>query len=165
MYSKILYTSCTGSGQKYAELLSEALGIPAYRLEDAPKADDSKVIYIGWLMAGKVMGYAKAKGKYIVGALVPVGMSTYPGSGAEEVRKNNKVPDYTQIFPVQGGFHMSRLPLPFRLMMKLKNPQIVKALEKKASLNAAQEAMLRMASTGDAEPAEWSIEQIVAACK
>ena len=165
MYSRILYTSCTGSCRKYAELLSEALGIPACRLEDAPKADDSKIIYIGWLMAGKVMGYGKAKEKYIVGALVPVGMSMYPRCGTDDVKKSNKVPDYTQIFPVQGGFHMDKLPLPFRLIMKLKNPQIVKELEKKAALTPAQQAILQMAKTGDGEPAEWSIDQIVAACR
>ncbi len=165
MYSKILYTSCTGSCRKYAILLSAALGIPAYRLEDAPVADDSKVIYIGWLFAGKVMGYAEAKKKYIVGALVAVGMSLNPESGVEKLKKSNNVPDYTQIFPAQGAFHLDKLPWYYKILMKYKNPQIVKAVEKIENLSPSQEALLRMAKTGDGEPAQWNIDNIVEACK
>ena len=166
MYSKIIFTSCTGSAQKYAGLLSSALGIPAYKLEDAPKADDdSKVIYVGWLFANRVMGYNKAKEKYNVGALVAVGMSTHPDTDTASLKADNNVPDDTQIFPVQGAFHMKELPLHFRLMMKLKNPSIVKMLESKPSLTEVNKATLNMAKTGDGDPVEWNIDRIVAACK
>lgn len=165
MYSKIIFNSCTGSGKEYARLLSNALNIPAYSLEDAPKSDDNDIIYIGWLMAGKVMGYSKVKDKYNVRALVAVGMSTQPGSDTTELRKNNNVPDGTKVFPVQGGFHMSKLPFIFRMMMKVKNPDIVKKLEAKGELDDFSKAILKMAKTGDGEPLAWTIDEIVAACK
>ena len=54
MFSAVVYNSCTGSCKKYAELISEQLGIPAVEFGKARVAGEGKVIYIGWLFAGKI---------------------------------------------------------------------------------------------------------------
>ena len=169
MYSAVIYESCTGSCRKYAELISEELGIPVYSLKDAPADSENKVIFVGWLFAGKVVGYKKAKEKFMIGALLMVGMSMDPAADCEWARKPNKVPAYTSIFCAQGAFHMSKLPPALKLAMKLKCPSIVKKLEKleakEGSLSEVHQATLEMAMTGEGEPYEWNIDRIVEFCR
>ena len=122
------------------------------------------MIFVGWLFAGRIMGYAKAKEKFIVGAVLMVGMSMDPAADCEWARKKNKIPAYAKVFCAQGAFHMSRLPLPLKLAMKVKNKQIVKQLEAKGELSDVLKATLNMAKTGEGEPAEWNIDRIVEFC-
>ena len=74
MFSAIVYKSTTGSCKKYADLLSARLHIPAFPLGKEYIPADTKIIYVGWLFAGKIMGYDKAAKKYDIGAVVQVGM-------------------------------------------------------------------------------------------
>ena len=60
MFSAIVYKSTTGSCKKYADLLSARLHIPAFPLGKEYIPADTKIIYVGWLFAGKIMGYDKA---------------------------------------------------------------------------------------------------------
>ena len=71
----IVYTSNTGYTQQYAKLLGEKTGLPVYSLDEAMEklARGNAVIYFGWLMAGKVQGYAKASKCYHVTAVCGVG--------------------------------------------------------------------------------------------
>ena len=57
MFSAIVYKSTTGSCKKYADLLSARLHIPAFPLGKEYIPADTKIIYVGWLFAGKIMGY------------------------------------------------------------------------------------------------------------
>ena len=58
----IVFTSNTGTTEKYARLLADKTGLPAYSSEQARRelADGSEIIYLGWLKAGEIAGYAKA---------------------------------------------------------------------------------------------------------
>ena len=58
----IIYTTNTGSAERYALLLAEQTGLPVYSLTEAKKAVSAgaEVIYLGWIMAGSVKGYAAA---------------------------------------------------------------------------------------------------------
>ena len=60
VFSAIVYKSTTGSCKKYADLLSARLHIPAFPLGKEYVPADTKIIYVGWLFAGKIMGYDKA---------------------------------------------------------------------------------------------------------
>lgn len=163
MFSAIIYNSLTGSGEKYAKLLSAALHVPAKPMGDYVRPD-GQVIYIGWAFAGKIVGYQKAAKKYDIGAVVQVGMAGGGENSAEAAREQNHIPSCIKVFSVQGGFYMDKLPLPLRLVMKLKNKQIAAGLKKKASLNEREQALLTMASTGTGEPASWNVDEIVAWC-
>ena len=54
----IIYTTNTGSAERYAKLLAEKTGLPAYSLAEAKKAvpNGAEIIYLGWIMAGVVKG-------------------------------------------------------------------------------------------------------------
>ena len=72
----IIYTTNTGSTESYAKLLAQKTGLPAYSLAEAKKQvfAGAEVIYLGWIMAGSVKGYAKAAKRYRVRAVCAVGM-------------------------------------------------------------------------------------------
>lgn len=58
----IVYTSNTGYTKQYAMLLSVKTGLSVYSLTDAETnlLQGSRIIYMGWLMAGKVQGHSRA---------------------------------------------------------------------------------------------------------
>lgn len=66
----IIYTSNSGSTAKYAEMLSHELHLPTYNLKGAKQKvpAGAEVIYLGWIMAGKIKGYSKASEKYNIKA-------------------------------------------------------------------------------------------------
>ncbi len=163
MFNAIIYNSLTGSGERYANLLSAALHVPAKPMGDYVRPD-GKVIYIGWTFAGKIVGYQKAAAKYDIGAVVQVGMAGGGENSAETAREQNKIPSGVKVFSVQGGFYMAKLPLPLRLIMKLKNKQIAAGMMKKSSRDAREQALLTMASTGTGDPAAWNVDEIAAWC-
>ena len=58
----MIYTTNTGSTEHYAKLLAQNTGLPVYSLAEAKKRvfAGAEVIYLGWIMAGSVKGYAEA---------------------------------------------------------------------------------------------------------
>ena len=86
----IIYTTNTGSTERYAKLLAQKTGRTAYSLAEAKKRvfAGAEVIYLGWIMAGSVKGYADAAKRYRVRAVCAVGMGqagTQNGQRAERV--------------------------------------------------------------------------------
>lgn len=161
MISAIIYNSLTGSCEKYANLLSAALHVPAKPLGDFVRPD-GQVIYIGWTFAGKIVGYKKAAAKYDLAAVVQVGMAGGGENSAETARAQNRVPSCVKVFSLQGGFYIAKLPLPLRMIMKVKNKEIAAGLLKKASRDARDQALLTMATTGTGDPASWNVDEVVA---
>lgn len=72
----IIYTTNTGSTERYAKLLSNQTGMPAYSLAEAKKKIrmGTEIIYLGWIMAGSIKGYADAAKRYKICAACAVGM-------------------------------------------------------------------------------------------
>lgn len=165
MISAIVYSSKTGSCKKYAEMLSAALHVPAMPLEKAPVRKDGEIIYIGWAMAGKVVGYDKAAKKMNVTAVVQVGMSPVTDKLLAAVREKNEVPAGVQVFAKQGSFDMQKLPLPYKIIMKAINKNIAAGLSKKAERTAEEEATYQMALNGVGQPAAWDVSDILAWAK
>lgn len=85
----IIYTTNTGSTEHYAKLLAQKTGLPVYSLAEAKKRvfAGAEVIYLGWIMAGSVKGYAEAAKRYRVRAVCAVGMGQ-TGTQTDSVRKN-----------------------------------------------------------------------------
>ncbi len=53
----IVYTSNTGSTKRYAELLSQMTGLPAFALATRRiSSANAGIIYLGWIMASGVKG-------------------------------------------------------------------------------------------------------------
>ena len=106
MISAIVYTSGTGAAAQYAQLLAGQTHLPVYSLRDARSAlaDGAEILYLGWVMAGSVKGYADAARRYRVRMVCAVGMAA-TGTQLSEVRKASSIPEETALFTLQGGFH------------------------------------------------------------
>ena len=159
MINAIVYSSCTGSCKKYAQMMSEATGLPVYSLKEFQRMKDRRpIVYVGWLFGGFIMGLAKAKRLGHVKAVCQVGMG--PDTPALEgiARKKNFLPlKKVPVFYFQGSFNIDKLPLPLKLIMQKKTVEIAQGLESKGSLNAQEQATLKMARTGSGGPAAWDI--------
>lgn len=141
----IVYTSNTGSTQKYAEMLSARLAVPAYSLKKARAAvkPGTAVLYLGWIRAGKIMGYAEAARNYDVSAVCAVGMGQ-TGTQVREVRAKNKIPAQAPLFTLQGNFDIKKLHGAYKVMMQMRVKTVGKALAKKAERTPEEDDMLEM---------------------
>lgn len=105
----IVYESNTGFTERYAQLLAEKLGKPAYSANEAAARLEkgADIIYLGWVMANQVCGLKKAARKWNVKAAGAVGL--YPMSEANTnvlIAKNK--PDFP-LFSLRGGLDYSKL--------------------------------------------------------
>ena len=99
----IVYTTNAGSAERYARLLAERTGLPACSLTEAKKAVSAgaEVIYLGWIMAGSVKGYAEAAKRFRVRAVCGVGMGQ-TGTQTDSVRKKDGCPcQYSAVHPAR----------------------------------------------------------------
>lgn len=158
----IVYTSNTGYTAQYAFLLGEKTGLPVYSLEEAGKQipDGSTVIYLGWLMAGQVKGYAKAAKKYPISAVCGVGMAV-TGSQLEDVRKTNAIPESIPVFTLQGGFDMRRLKGIYKLMMTVMTKTAGKALAEKENRTPEESDMLELMLHGGNRVCQENLREIL----
>ena len=104
----IIYTSNTGSAAKYAKLLSHQICVPSYSMEEAKTKvkPGAEIIYMGWIMAGKIKGYPEAARKYNIQAVCGVGMGQ-TGTQLVEIR--------TRKIKCHRGFHFLHCREPLML--------------------------------------------------
>ena len=145
----IIYTTNTGSAERYAKLLAQKTGLPVYSLADAKKRvfAGAEVIYLGWIMAGSVKGYAEAAKRYQVRAVCGVGMGQ-TGTQADSVRKKSAVPANIPLFTLQGNFDVKKLHGVYRLMMEIMVKTAGKALDEKKDRTPEEDDMLDMMRCG-----------------
>ena len=141
----IIYTTNTGSAERYAKLLAQETGLPAYSLADAKDAvpEGTEVIYLGWISAGAIKGYAKAAKRYHIRAVCAVGMGQ-TGTQTESVRKKASVPAAIPLFTLQGNFNVKRLHGAYRLMMEIMVKAAGKSLAAKKDRTPEEDDMLSM---------------------
>ena len=143
----IIYTSNTGFTAEYARLLSERTGLPAYSLANAPLSRGNQVIYLGWLMAGKVQGYRKAAKLYHISALCAVGMAP-TGMQSDKVRKDNHVPAAVPVFTLQGGYAPEKLTGIYKLTLSAVVKALCKNLTEKADRTPTEDDTLALLTDG-----------------
>ena len=141
----IIYTTNTGSTARYAGLLAQKTGLPVYSLAEAKKtvSTGAEVIYLGWIMAGSVKGYAEAAKRYRVRAVCAVGMGQ-TGTQTDSVRKKTAVPADIPLFTLQGNFDVKKLHGIYRPMMELMVKTAGKALVEKSDRTPEEDDMLDM---------------------
>ena len=145
----IIYTTNTGSTERYAKLLSHETGLPAYSLAEAKKKvfAGAEVIYLGWIMAGSVKGYAAAAGRYRIRAVCGVGMGQ-TGTQTDSVRKKTSIPAAIPVFTLQGNFDVKKLHGIYRPMMELMVKTAGKSLAAKEHRTPEEDDMLDMMQHG-----------------
>ena len=144
-----IYTTNPGSAEQYARLLAQKTGLPAYSLAEAKKRDfaGAKVVYLGWIMAGSVKGYAEAAKRYRVCAVCGVGMGQ-TGTQTESVRKKSAIPANIPLFILQGNFNVKKLHGIYRLMMEIMVKTVGKSLAEKKERTPEENDMLDMMRCG-----------------
>ena len=161
--NSIVYTSNTGYTAEYARLLGERTGLLVYSLAEAERklAAGNCVIYLGWLMAGKVQGYKKAAKRYKVQAVCGVGMGGN-GSQLQEVRKANAISEKTPLFTLQGGFDIQKLSGVYKLMMTIMVKTAGKGLAEKQDRTPDEDVMLEMMTQGGSRVSAENLAEVLA---
>ena len=159
----IVYKSNTGYTRQYARMLGSKTGLPVYSLDEAKQQlpAGNHVIYLGWLMAGAVQGYAKAAKRYHVQAVCGVGMGA-TGSQIQDLRKTNALPASMPVFMLQGGFDITRLRGVYRLMMTIMAKTAGKALANKIDRTPDEDAMLELLLHGGSRVSEENLAAVMA---
>lgn len=141
----IIYTTNTGSTERYARLLAQKTGLPVYSLAEAKKRvfAGAEAIYLGWIMAGSVKGYAEAAKRYQVRAVCGVGMGQ-TGTQTDSVRKKSAVPVGIPLFTLQGNFDVKKLHGIYRLMREIMVKTAGKGLAEKSDRSMEEDNMLDM---------------------
>lgn len=145
----IIYTTNTGSTERYAILLGHETKLPVYSLSDAKNAvpAGAEVIYLGWIMAGTVKGYSDAVKLYRIHAVCGVGMGQ-TGTQTENVRKKTAIPESIPIFTLQGNFNLKKLHGVYRFMMEIMVKTAGKGLAAKENRTPEESDMLDMMLNG-----------------
>ena len=122
----IIYTSNTGSAERYAKLLAQETGLPVYSFAEAKKQvfSKAKIIYLGWIMAGSGMGQT--------------------GTQIESVRKKSAIPADIPLFTLQGDFNVKKLHGIYRPMMEIMVKTMGRSLAEKADRTSEEDDMLDM---------------------
>ena len=139
----IVYTSGTGHTRQYALMLGEQIGLPVYSLDEANSQlfVGGPVIYLGWIHASHVKGYAKATSRFELCAVCAVGLCD-TGTLTDQVRKATSIPEGIPLFTLQGGIDRSRLKGMDKLMISM----LTKGLASQKHRSAQDERMLELLS-------------------
>ena len=158
----ILYTSNTGHTCQYAHLLGDRLGLSVYSLPDANKQlpKGSPVIYLGWLHASHVKGYAKAARRFDLRAVCAVGLCD-TGTLTDQVRKATSIPEGIPLFTLQGGIDRSRLKGMDKLMISM----LTKGLASQKQRSAQEERMLELLSRDESYVSLENLSEVLRWCR
>ena len=142
----IVYTSQTGFTERYAQLLSEKTGVPAYPLKKAGKylrkRDD--IFYMGWIMAGRTNGLDSAAQRYTVRGVAMVGMSPEGNGGLWDIACKNRgfADGGAPVFYLRGGYAPDKLKGLHKLLMGPMSKSVVQEIREKGA--RATESELEM---------------------
>lgn len=145
----IVYTSATGFTAKYAALLSQQTGLPAYGLRE-PEAppSGSTVLFLGWLRAGKLQGLRRARNRYRVAAVCLVGMMEGSPADVARTAASNRL-ENTPHFYLRGGYAPERLRGLSKMMMTPMVFLLTRKPPRTEADRATQEALLHGADWVD----------------
>lgn len=159
----IVYESHAGHTKAYAQLIGEKMGCPVYSLREADGALErgAEVLFMGWLMAGIIKGWKKAKKRYQVRAICAVGMGHHTPAAAEKAGRQNGAGN-VPVFLVRGGLDMEKLSPIYRMMMN----KLLSVLDKKKEKTAEIQALLDVARSKEDLPiTENAVAHVLAALK
>lgn len=121
--------------------------MPIEALRQTTLVNGEEIIYLGWVMAGGILGYKEAAKRFKIRAACGVVMAK-SGSQLDELRKNNRIPDDIPFFYLQGGFDLKKLHGIYHFMMTFVQKTVGKSLAKKADRTPDEDQMLDMMING-----------------
>ena len=142
-FKAVVYCSNTGHTKRYAEAFAKETGLPLVEASKAKKElrEGDRVVYFGWLMAGKIQGFENAWKRFDVPVACSVGL--YPDSERfrEYVGRNNILID-VDYFHLRGGITPEKLKGPAKILMNIMMRTIRAKIEKKQDVTDEERAML-----------------------
>lgn len=83
----------------WLKLLGHELRVSVYSTEEAGNKlpTGTEIIYLGWIMAGKIQRFGLARKKYKICAVCAVGMGQ-TGTQRKEIREKNNIPGKIPVF-------------------------------------------------------------------
>ena len=159
----IVYTSNTGYTAQYARLLSKKTGLHIYSLEEAGEKvpGGTEIIYMGWIMAGKIQGLTTALKRYQVAAVCGVGMNP-TGSQLPMVRQVNGLGGDMPVFTLQGGLNMDNLHGFKKLILKSMGGTLGRQLMAKQDRTPEEDAILDMFRNGGDRVSMQNLKEVAA---
>ena len=103
----IIYESDSGFTKRYAEIFAEKTGLECYSLymSRIKVKRGSDVIYFGRVMQNEVDGFKKARKKYNILALCPVGLKMPTNAVKEKIAEANELTEnLPKLFYLRGGY-------------------------------------------------------------
>lgn len=153
---KVVYTTNTGSTERYAKMLAEKLGCECQKLSAAER-DGEEVVFLGWVMTNKIQGLSEAREKFgELKAVCAVGM--LGGNNKDELVKTNAITE--PFFSLKGCFNIDRLTGMYKMVMKMMLGMMKKQL--KDSTDPADAKALEMIETGVDMVKEENLDEILA---
>ena len=139
-------------------MLGEQIGLPVYSLDEAKSqlSGGSPVIYLGWLHASHVKGYAKAARRFDLRAVCAVGLCD-TGTLTDQVRKATSIPEGIPLFTLQGGIDRSRLKGMDKLMISM----LTKGLSSQKQRSDQDERMLELLSRDESYVSLENIAEVL----
>ena len=122
--------------------------------------EGAEIVYLGWIMAGLVKGYAVAVKRYRVCAVCGVGMGQ-TGTQTKSVRKKSAIPANIPLFTLQGNFDVKKLHGVYRLMMEIMVKTAGKGLAEKKDRTPEEDDMLDMMRCGGERVKEENLGAVV----
>ena len=162
----IVYTSQTGFTQRYAKLLAEKTGVPAYSAKEAAKQlrRNDDIFYMGWLLGGRINGLDRAVEHYTIRGVGIVGMTPW-GNGTlweEACACGGCSFSGAAVFYLRGGYTPAKLNPIHRVMMKLMANSVSKEIQKKGEdATEGEKGMLEMLLHGSDSFHEEDLDAVV----
>ena len=162
----VVYASNTGHTRQYAEMLAKELNVSAVPVENILGFyRGSDAVFLGWLMAERIMGYNKAKAVCNVRCVVGVGMSPEDGEIVQRLREKGKFAPSMPVFYLQGGYDFSKLKGPFKAIMSLKQKEILGRFEGQSEEEKKANPVYRMVTEGYSVVSRERLAPVVAWAK
>ena len=154
----IVYTSNTGHTRQYALLLGKQIGLPVYSLEETNShlSGGSPVIYLGWIHASHVKGYAKAASRFDLRTVCAVGLCD-TGTLTDQVRKATSIPEGIPLFTLQGGIDRGRMKGMDKLMISM----LTKGLASQKQRSAQNERILELLSRDESYVSPENLSEVL----
>ena len=162
----IVYTSQTGFTQRYAQLLSQQVGVPAYSVKEAAGAlpRESEIFYMGPIVAGGLKGLEKIMHRYTIRGAALVGMNPV-GNGElwTEASINGGYSDGgARIFYLRGGYAPEKLRGIQKLLMRHMGRSVQKKIQAKGDAVTEQDReMVEMFQHGGDYVSRQALDEII----
>lgn len=149
MMITIVYTSETGHTQRYATMLGELCRKPVMTLEEAKEKLEkgSKIVYLGWVMAGRVVGLKQARKKFQILAVAGVGIRPDVDNMTKTICNMTGVPSDGGFY-LPGGYNPETLEPTKKKALTMVLGVLSKKIRKKETLNPSEKRLLQVFEHG-----------------